>query len=160
MHPYEPITHHLFSTSFICTAVSAIQQRYIYERLKLTSALVESMWIVTELTCSLVCCRLLCSSSISLPFSLWVFNHSSVLFFNSSVNHSTRFSNSSFSCSISLWRCYSATAWYTWNIKSKSTLVLFWVIVKSNVYKDFSAILKAWPRNVLQGRQSWESGNS
>lgn len=28
------------------------------------------------------------------------------------------------------------------------------------IYKDFSAILKPWPSNVLQGRQGWESGNS
>lgn len=42
-------------------------------------------------------------------------------------------------------------------IKFKSTLVLFWVIVRSDIDEGSSTILKPCPRNVSQG---WDGNNS
>lgn len=101
MCPYEPTTPFIFWFIYLYRRVS--HSANIHSSTTETHLnLGELTRASSELTCSLLFCRLLCSSSISPPFSLWVFRSSSVLFFSSSVNHSTRFSSSSFSCSISL----------------------------------------------------------
>lgn len=107
----------------------------IHELLKFTKILVELTWVVTELTCSFPSFSLLWSSSISLPLSLWVFNNSSVLFFNSSVNHSTFFSSSSFSCLICLWHCYDRKIYIK---QQMETRFIFWIIVRRTINEDCS----------------------